>query len=135
MKKKLKKIAIIIFVIGLILIFYGIINFKDNNKEIETSKENAYINLYNFYSKTKEKNLLEISFNILNTSENTLNDQIIYLNFYQDNKLLYTYEYEIIELDYNNSIDVQSFIEFEFDNIDKYELVVNDIKKEIVPYN
>lgn len=139
MKKKLVITLIIIFIVVLFFISYIFItnkelnndysnDFSSNNQEV-----NFPINIYNFSINIENQNSLHASFNILNNNESITN-KTIYLNFYNDKKLLHTYEYEIIELVSGDSILVDANIDFEFDKITRYEFVYDKIKKDMKPY-
>ena len=135
MKKKLVITLIIIFIIFLFFISYIFITNKELNNDYSNDNQeiNFPVNIYNFNVNIENQNSLHASFNILNNNESITN-KTIYLNFYNDKKLLHTYEYEIIELVSGDSILVDANIDFEFDKITRYEFVYDKIKKDMKPY-
>ena len=69
-----------------------------------------------------------MSFKLTNKSKETINDKYLSINLYNKDKLLYTYDYKIMDLQADESIYINANPEFEYDNITKYEFVIDNDK-------
>ena len=137
---KNKKIFIILgSLIGVLLIIaciYLIVN-KDsgnntnpndnkNNPEEKPSEISSFeISLFEV---ELSKNKVNMSFKLTNKSKEVINDKYLSINLYNKDKLLYTYDYKITNINANESVYVNANPEFEYDNITKYEFVIDKEK-------
>lgn len=140
-KKKLI-ISSIISIIGISILVLGLTTPNTRNNKLNTNNENHKLNdptikfdvmITNFTIKRKEKNSLSLSFFINNNNEKEIENTKLYIKFYDKSTLLNTFEYEINNLEINNTIFVESNIDFEFENITKYIFKINDVEKELIP--
>ncbi len=132
MKSK-KIIALIILLLGIIMITFGIINFSSKNNNIDnSSQEDLKIKITNFRV-NMNNNIVNLSFNISN-DEKPLKEQPLKLNFYENDNIVYVYEYSIDELETFAEIKVEANLEFEYKEITKYEFVINNTKFNMNPY-
>lgn len=132
MKSK-KIIALIILLLGIIMITFGIINFSSKNNNIDnSSQDNLKIKITNFRV-NMNNNIVNLSFNISN-DEKPLKEQPLKLNFYENDNIVYVYEYSIDELETFGEIKVEANLEFDYTEITKYEFVINNTKFYMNPY-
>lgn len=132
MKSK-KIIALIILLLGIIMITFGIINFSSKNNNIDnSSQEDLKIKITNFRV-NMNNNIVNLSFNISN-DEKPLKEQPLKLNFYENDNIVYVYEYSIDELETFAEIKVEANLEFDYTEITKYEFVINNTKFHMNPY-
>lgn len=128
MNKKIKIIiSLVLLIIGVIMIVISIKANKYSNKEIIYEFQNFTI--YN-----TQENEIRLNLDIFNNSENIINENKMYLNFYQDDSLLFTLEHDIKKMNSYDVVTIESILNFEYDHIDKYEIVINSQKKELKPY-
>ena len=161
MNKKLKQIlSIILFVIGLIIICSGIFlmfkNIQNNNQSNEDNnsnigennnqdgdnideEENSELELLGNYSiddfnvDKNEKNTLKLSLYLVNESEEKQVFKKLYINFYDNDNKLYTFEYDIKYLNSGHQTFIETFVCFKFDEITKYEFELDGVKKVLEP--
>lgn len=132
MKSK-KIIALIILLLGIIMITFGITNFSSKNNNIDnSSQDDLKIRITNFRV-NMNNNIVNLSFNISN-GEEPLKEQPLKLNFYENNNIVYTYEYSIKKLKSLEQLKVETNLEFEYKEITKYEFVINNTKFNMNPY-
>ena len=132
MKSK-KIIALIILLLGIIMITFGIINFSSKNNNIDnSSQDDLKIKITNFRV-NMNNNIVNLSFNISN-DEKPLKEQPLKLNFYENDNIVYVYEYSIDELETFAEIKVEANLEFDYTEITKYEFVINNTKFNMNPY-
>lgn len=132
MKSK-KIIALIILLLGIIMITFGIINFSSKNNNIDnSSQDDLKIKITNFRV-NMNNNIVNLSFNISN-DEKPLKEQPLKLNFYENDNIVYVYEYSIDELETFGEIKVEANLEFDYTEITKYEFVINNTKFYMNPY-
>lgn len=137
MKKK-KIIACIILILGLIIISLGIFLLfknstdKPNNNSNNQTKE-INLQIQNFMVDKSINDEIKLSLDILNTSEKKIPSQKIYLNFYDENKILYKYDYELKEMNEHEKITINAVINFKYDKITKYEFEFDNLKKVLEP--
>lgn len=132
MKSK-KIIALIILLLGIIMITFGIINFSSKNNNIDnSSQDDLKIRITNFRV-NMNNNIVNLSFNISN-DEKPLKEQPLKLNFYENDNIVYVYEYSIDELETFGEIKVEANLEFDYTEITKYEFVINNTKFNMNPY-
>ena len=148
MKQKSKKIiSLIILVLGITLIVTGIILVKNNkvptnNNFPSENGDNDKLNqaqqpileIQNFTIDKNIENEIRLSFDILNDNDKENSTKKIYINFYDGDKILFTFEYAIEKsMVADERRNVEGILSFEYQNITKYELVINDVKKELEP--
>jgi len=157
MKNKTKKIlSLLILLVGIILLVVSTILFlkdKDNNSNnnntnntcsdnncnnnnqnnnnennIENKKD---LEIENLCVTKQEDEIIKVIYNLVNNKEVKINNQKMYINFYNNEKLLYEYEYDIDEMNINETITVDVMLDVKYSEITKYEFVFQDTKKEI----
>ena len=161
MKKNIKIILIILLlIIGIILILYGIYNYLGNqeqssnnslNIEENDANQEQYISeektslpitnysadllheleIDNFYVNKSDSNKLIIKYDLINNTENVISNKQLEINFYNQEDLIYTYVYQINELEINDAITIESELDIEYQDITKNEVVVDQYKTEI----
>lgn len=134
MKFKLKIILSIIFLIlGIIMLGIGIYNFNLTKKtNMDNNQNNLEFRIINFHVDINTPNNIKISFNIVN-SETLIKDQILKLNFYENDNIVYVYEYSIEELESLGEIKIEANLEFDYTEITKYEFVIDNTKLNLIP--
>ena len=133
MKFNLKKILFIIFLIlGIIMLGLGIFNLTKKTN-MDNNQNNLEFRIVNFHVDINTPNNIKISFNIVN-GETLLKDKNLKLNFYENNNIVYTYEYSIDELEALGEIKVETNLEFDYTEITKYEFVIDNTKFNMNPY-
>ena len=135
--KKLKKqiISGVLLIIGLLLIIISVQNITGSEEKKLEIEQNLPVRILNFNVNKENSNEVNISFDIENASEESYPGDNLLLNFYDDQKLLYTYEYSIRELESLEMISVSVTLNFEYKEITNYEFVLSNIKKSIIPTN
>lgn len=135
---KIKKIFILLgSLIGILLIIaciYLIVN-KDSNNKLNDNKNNteekpSEISSFeiSLFDVELDKNKVNMSFKLTNKSKDVINDKYLSINLYNKDKLLYTYDYKITNINANESVYINANPEFEYDNITKYEFVIDKEK-------
>ncbi len=135
---KNKKIFILLgSLIGILLIIaciYLIVN-KDSNNKLNDNKNNteekpSEISSFeiSLFDVELDKNKVNMSFKLTNKSKDVINDKYLSINLYNKDKLLYTYDYKITNINANESVYINANPEFEYDNITKYEFVIDKEK-------
>ena len=135
---KNKKIFILLgSLIGILLIIaciYLIVN-KDSNNKLNNNKNNteekpSEISSFeiSLFDVELDKNKVNMSFKLTNKSKDVINDKYLSINLYNKDKLLYTYDYKITNINANESVYINANPEFEYDNITKYEFVIDKEK-------
>lgn len=101
-------------------------NDNKNNTEEKPSKISSFeISLFEV---ELSKNKVNMSFKLTNKSKEVINDKYLSINLYNKDNLLYTYDYKITNINANESVYVNANPEFEYDNITKYEFVIDKEK-------
>lgn len=118
-------IAILLIVACVYLISNNNTNSKNNPIE-EISKISSFE--ISLFDATLSKNKVNMSFKLTNKSKEVINNKCLSINLYNKDKLLYTYDYKITNINANESIYVNANPEFEYDNITKYEFVIDKEK-------
>lgn len=145
-KKKLIFVIGIIFIIVVISILIIGFNKKSSNSSndnFNNSSNNSQVDNGIFtevstfeitlFEVDKTDSKLDISFKLTNKSEEIIEGKTLNINIYNKNKLLFTYGYVIESLNVSESIYIQVNPEMEFDNVSKFEFVIDDSKVEIEP--
>lgn len=136
---KNKKIFIILgSLIGVLLIIaciYLIANKDNSNNKPNDNKNNTWekpskISSFeiSLFEVELSKNKVNMSFKLTNKSKEVINDKYLSINLYNKDNLLYTYDYKITNINANESVYVNANPEFEYDNITKYEFVIDKEK-------
>ncbi|MCI5701954.1 MAG: hypothetical protein MR266_04235 [Erysipelotrichaceae bacterium] len=140
MKDKKKLIIILGSLIGILLIIACIYlitnkgdssnNNKQNDNKNNTEEKPSKISSFeiSLFEATLNKNKVDMSFKLTNKSKETINDKYLSINLYNKDKLLYTYDYKITNINANESVYINANPEFEYDNITKYEFVIDKEK-------
>ena len=108
-------------------IFVPITNYskeKDSEKELLVS---------DFTINNEKKNSIAISFNLINNTENSIKEKVLYLNCYNDKKLIEAHEFSIGGLETNDEMGFETIIELEDQKITKYEFEIDNYKTDIKP--
>ena len=123
---------------------------KDPNskKEIMPNQESKYTLITNYtnsndYKKElcisnfsvldDETSIKQINFDITNNTENVIKNKKLKINFYNENKLINTFEYEIEEIGIKDSLGIETSIEINDMKITKYEFEFDGFKTDVVP--
>ena len=96
---------------------------KDYTKEI---------NISNFIIKKEDENVLNVKVNLLNNTDQIINDKVLKINFYKKNELVNTYEYKIEELGIYDEMGIETGVEVE-QKITKYEFEFDSFKTVVKP--
>ena len=140
MKDKKKLIIILGSLIGILLIIACIYlitnkgdssnNNKQNDNKNNTEEKPSEISSFeiSLFDVELDKNKVNMSFKLTNKSKDVINDKYLSINLYNKVKLLYTYDYKITNINANESVYINSNPEFEYDNITKYEFVIDKEK-------
>ena len=142
MKKKV--INILIIVIGIILIVSAIYllanqdseknnNNNNNNKTEEKINKISTFEISMFKASTNIPNQIDMSFKLENISNETITNKYLNINLYDGNKLIYTYDYEILNLNGKTSIYIEVNPTFEYEKITKYEFSIDEEKIVVEP--
>lgn len=110
----------------------GIFNLTKKTN-MDNNQNNLEFRIVNFHVDINTPNNIKISFNIVN-GETLLKDKNLKLNFYENNNIVYTYEYSIDELEALGEIKVETNLEFDYTEITKYEFVIDNSKFNLNPY-
>ena len=145
MKSKRKKIlAICLLIFGIIVIGLGVYSlFFQRNADSEIDSDNNtnnYINasdldfkIINFKVDINAPNLVKLRFDILN-NDNPLPEKKLKLNFYENDKIVYIFEYQINKMNSFEEITIETNLDFEYTKLTKYEFEIDNKKFEMTPY-
>ena len=145
MKSKRKKIlAICLLIFGIIVIGLGVYSlFFQRNADSEIDSDNNtnnYINasdldfkIINFKVDINTPNLVKLRFDILN-NDNPLPEKKLKLNFYENDKIVYIFEYQINKMNSFEEITIETNLDFEYTKLTKYEFEIDNKKFEMSPY-
>ena len=143
-----KVLALILFVIGIssvILSFVLSSDTKNNDQpnidsnpeikepENETIEPEFALTIDKFIVKKNNSNEINIYVDVLNDTSEKITSKSLYLKFYQDDNLLYTFIYEIKEMEDGDTITIESVLNFPYDDITKYEFEYEDVKTSVTP--
>ena len=143
-----KVLALILFVIGVssvILSFVLSSDTKNNDQpnidsnpeikepENETIEPEFALTIDKFIVKKNNSNEINIYVDVLNDTSEKITSKSLYLKFYQDDNLLYTFIYEIKEMEDGDTITIESVLNFPYDDITKYEFEYEDVKTIVTP--
>lgn len=111
MKKKLI-LGILILLIGIGLAIMGILEVKNNvknNEETNKNENNVYqkseIIIFDFTEKESNQDI-KVSFDIYNNSNETIKDMSLFLDYYENNEKIYTYEFDIDDLESGKELKI-----------------------------
>lgn len=137
--KNKKILAIIFLILGIIIIFVSVIIFfveKNQNLNNNTNTESEMkLNIFNFQVDTNTTNAVRIIFDLRNEGDKTISNQDLLLNFYHNDDIIYVYEYTIDELASLDETTIETNLSFEYEEITKYEFVIDNLKQELVPFS
>ena len=137
MQKKI--LAIILLLIGLGVSIIGL-SLSINSNKISSdnevpSRDNFALDIKQFMIEKKSDDEINLKLNIKNITTEKIVSKKVYLNFYQEDEIAYIYEYNIAELDINYTVSIESVINLKHENITRYEIEYEGVKKSIEPTN
>ena len=137
--KNKRILATVILILGIIIISSSIILFllNDNKNENNNTNQESEIklNIFNFQVDTNTTNVVKIIFDLRNEGDKTISNQDLLLNFYHNDDIIYVYEYTIDELASLDETTIETNLSFEYEEITKYEFVIDNLKQELVPFS
>ena len=133
MKKK-NIIALMILLLGISLVIISIkMNKKNESNNLDYS-DKVNFNIENFSVKQVNDNF-NVYFIIKNLDDKDYSRKKLIINFYQEDELIYKTDYELTGLKSYDSMEIDSKLDFNGENITKYEFVIDTVKKEFNPQN
>lgn len=146
MKNK-KKLGIILIITVFLIIIGVIFLLSKSSDKLETSnndnKNNNYtekepsVKVNNFdisnFEVSKNKEELVMLFKLTNLSKENIKNKQLDINIYEENKIVYTYGYLINDLNSDEYIYVQANAKFTYNNIEKFEFVIDNNAISIKP--
>lgn len=102
-----------------------ITNFSNKNQSLEE------LNILNFTCVQNEENMI-LNFDLENLLDKDISNEILKINFYQEDKLLDTFEYEIEELKSHDMISVNiNYSGENIEDINQYEFEIFGFKTKV----
>lgn len=133
MKKK-NIIALMILLLGISLVIISIkMNKKNESNNLDYS-DKVNFNIENFSVK-QVNDTFNVYFIIKNLDDKYYSRKKLIINFYQEDELIYKTDYELTGLKSYDSMEIDSKLDFNGENITKYEFVIDTVKKEFNPQN
>ena len=133
MKKK-NIIALMILLLGISLVIISIkMNKKNESNNLDYS-DKVNFNIENFSVK-QVNDTFNVYFIIKNLDYKDYSRKKLIINFYQEDELIYKTDYELTGLKSYDSMEIDSKLDFNGENITKYEFVIDTVKKEFNPQN
>lgn len=133
MKKK-NIIALMILLLGISLVIISIkMNKKNESNNLDYS-DKVNFNIENFSVK-QVNDTFNVYFIIKNLDDKDYSRKKLIINFYQEDELIYKTDYELTGLKSYDSMEIDSKLDFNGENITKYEFVIDIVKKEFNPQN
>ncbi|MCI5702152.1 MAG: hypothetical protein MR266_05240 [Erysipelotrichaceae bacterium] len=133
MKKK-NIIALMILLLGISLVIISIkMNKKNESNNLDYS-DKVNFNIENFSVK-QVNDTFNVYFIIKNLDDKDYSRKKLIINFYQEDELIYKTDYELTGLKSYDSMEIDSKLDFNGENITKYEFVIDTVKKEFNPQN
>lgn len=131
MKKK-NIIGLMILLLGISLVIISVkMNKKNQSNNLDYSNK-VNFNIENFSVK-QVNDTFNVYFIIKNLDDKDYSRKKLIINFYQENELIYKTDYELIELKSYDSMEIDSKLDFNGENITKYEFIIDTVKKEFNP--
>ena len=131
MKKKYI-IALMILLLGISLVIISIKISKKNPSNNPDYSDKIDFNVENFSVKQVD-DTFNVYFIIKNLDDKDYSKKKLTINFYQEDELIYKTDYELTELKSYDSMEIDSKLDFNGENITKYEFVIDTVKKEFNP--
>lgn len=131
MKKKYI-IALMILLLGISLVIISIKISKKNPSNNLDYSDKIDFNIENFSVKQVD-DTFNVYFIIKNLDDKDYSKKKLTINFYQEDELIYKTDYELTELKSYDSMEIDSKLDFNGENITKYEFVIDTVKKEFNP--
>ncbi len=136
-KKKLGIILIItvfLIIIGVIFLLSKLSNktetSNNENKNNNYTEKEPSVKINNFdilnFEVSKNKEELVMVFKLTNLSKEIIKNKQLDINIYEGNKIVYTYGYLINDLNSDEYIYVQANAKFTYNNIEKFEFVIDN---------
>lgn len=133
MKKK-NIIALMILLLGISLVIISVkMNKKNQSNNLDYS-DKVNFNIENFSVKQVD-DTFNVYFIIKNLDDKDYSKKKLIINFYQKDELIYKTDYELTGLKSYDSMEIDSKLDFNGENITKYEFVIDTVKKEFNPQN
>ena len=133
MKKK-NIIALMILLLGISLVIISVkMNKKNQSNNLDYS-DKVNFNIENFSVK-QANDTFNVYFIIKNLDDKDYSRKKLIINFYQEDELIYKTDYELTGLKSYDSMEIDSKLDFNGENITKYEFVIDTVKKEFNPQN
>ena len=133
MKKK-NIIALMILLLGISLVIISVkMNKKNQSNNLDYS-DKVNFNIENFSVKQVD-DTFNVYFIIKNLDDKDYSRKKLIINFYQKDELIYKTDYELTGLKSYDSMEIDSKLDFNGENITKYECVIDTVKKEFNPQN
>ena len=133
MKKK-NIIALMILLLGISLVIISVkMNKKNQSNNLDYS-DKVNFNIENFSVKQVD-DTFNVYFIIKNLDDKDYSRKKLIINFYQEDELIYKTDYELTGLKSYDSMEIDSKLDFNGENITKYEFVIDTVKKEFNPQN
>lgn len=133
MKKK-NIIALMILLLGISLVIISVkMNKKNQSNNLDYS-DKVNFNIENFSVK-QVNDTFNVYFIIKNLDDKDYSRKKLIINFYQEDELIYKTDYELTGLKSYDSMEIDSKLDFNGENITKYEFVIDTVKKEFNPQN
>lgn len=133
MKKK-NIIALMILLLGISLVIISVkMNKKNQSNNLDYS-DKVNFNIENFSVKQVD-DTFNVYFIIKNLDDKDYSRKKLIINFYQKDELIYKTDYELTGLKSYDSMEIDSKLDFNGENITKYEFVIDTVKKEFNPQN
>lgn len=131
MKKK-NIIALMILLLGISLVIISVkMNKKNESNNLDYS-DKVNFNIENFSVK-QVNDTFNVYFIIKNLDDKDYSRKKLIINFYQKDELIYKTDYELTGLKSYDSMEIDSKLDFNGENITKYEFVIDTVKKEFNP--
>ena len=128
MKKKYI-IALMILLLGISLVIISIKISKKNPSNNLDYSDKIDFNIENFSVKQVD-DTFNVYFIIKNLDDKDYSKKKLTINFYQEDELIYKTDYELTGLKSYDSMEIDSKLDFNGENITKYEFVIDTVKKE-----
>lgn len=123
-----KKIIILITIIIISVIIIPILNRKSPPVEpdVEVSTKEFPIKIKKLDIQEVNKQEIDLNITFLNYSNEKFKSQKVYIKFYQNENLKYTYEYQIKDLDAyeETNFSVRLSFDFNYEDITRYDIII-----------
>lgn len=121
-----------ILLLGISLVIISVkMNKKNQSNNLDYS-DKVNFNIENFSVKQVD-DTFNVYFIIKNLDDKDYSKKKLIINFYQKDELIYKTDYELTGLKSYDSMEIDSKLDFNGENITKYEFVIDTVKKEFNP--